>query len=264
MLSSHGIFLPIVMKTKAQGIDSRVPFLSLTGTLKERYNGQEGTLSQGDGYTVFAGRYMKDWPWLEGLKGQFGEKLQLVDLDVSSDESVSAAARFIAGKTDSLDILINNAGIISQEDIRHTIHDELDFEMIQKVYNVNTLGALRMTNALLPLVMTSDTRLIVNISSEAGSITRSYRKSWFAYCMSKAALNMQSSIVHNGIRDQGGQVMVFHPGWMKTYMSGQVNDEAEYPPEKCACDILRIISDREKFKGEQPAYLDHLGNPWPW
>lgn len=64
-----------------------------------------------------------------------------------------------------------------------------------RVFNVNCLGATRVTNALIRLIMNSEKKLIMNISSEAGSISTCYRKGWFAYCGSKAALNMHSAIV---------------------------------------------------------------------
>ena len=51
-----------------------------------------------------------------------------------------------------------------------------------RVFNVNCLGATRVTNALIRLIMNSEKKLIMNISSEAGSISTCYRKGWFAYC----------------------------------------------------------------------------------
>lgn len=53
-------------------------------------------------FTVFAGRYMAEWPWLDDLKQMHGDKLQPVSLDISDDSSVGAAAAFIRYRTDSL------------------------------------------------------------------------------------------------------------------------------------------------------------------
>jgi NAD(P)-dependent dehydrogenase (short-subunit alcohol dehydrogenase family) len=218
----------------------------------------------GDGYTVFAGRYMPEWPWLDDLKRLHGEMLQLVELDVSEDSSVGSASAFIRERTDRLDILVNNAALGGGSNNQRTIFDELDFDLMQRLFNVNTLGALRVTHSVIKLVMTSETRLIANISSEAGSIGACYRTGWYAYCMSKAALNMQSAILHNSIREQGGQVMVFHPGWMRTYMGGKLNTEAAFSPETSAIDIKRLIDRHEEFNGSGPAFIDHLGNRQPW
>ena len=146
-----------------------------------------------DGYTVFAGRYNKDWKLLDKLSEKYPDSLYIVDLDVSSDTSVKAAAEFISSRTDRIDVLVNNSAISGNYD--PTIFDELDFDEMLRVFNVNCLGATRVTNALIRLIMNSEKKLIMNISSEAGSISTCYRKGWFAYCGSKAALNMHSAIV---------------------------------------------------------------------
>jgi NAD(P)-dependent dehydrogenase (short-subunit alcohol dehydrogenase family) len=217
-----------------------------------------------DGYRVFAGQYMKEWDWLSQLKKKYPDALFLVDLDISDSESVHHAAEFIKSRTDSLDLLINNAAIGGIDTNDLTIFDELNFEKIIQVFNVNTLGALRVTNQLIDLVMNSDDKLIVNISSEAGSIERCYRVGWFAYSMSKTALNMESALIHNSIREKGGQVMLIHPGWLQSYMSGVRNDIADLPPEVSAENILKLIKNKDQYKGDRPAFLDYLGEPWPW
>ena len=74
----------------------------------------------------------------------------------------------------------------------HGVGLELARELLQ-VINVNAVGTLRVTNALSKLVMMSDLKMIVNISSEAGSIQDCFRQGWFGYGMSKAANNMQPS-----------------------------------------------------------------------
>ncbi|MBW4084268.1 SDR family NAD(P)-dependent oxidoreductase [Paenibacillus sp. S150] len=214
-------------------------------------------------YTVFAGRYLEESQALETLKEQYLEQLILIPLDVGSSESVKRAARSIAGCTGHLDLIINNAGIIDQADDATMLVD-MDDTALARIYNVNTLGSLRVSNALMGLLLQGKHRLIVNISSEAGSISRNRRINMYGYCMSKAALNMQSSLLHNHLRVMGGQVMVFHPGWLQSYMSGEKNEEASVPPEESARKIMGIVQEHRKHMGEEPAYLDLDGNPWPW
>jgi NAD(P)-dependent dehydrogenase (short-subunit alcohol dehydrogenase family) len=215
-------------------------------------------------YNVFASRYLKDWPWLDELKQKYPEALQIVELDISNGSSVKTAAENIRKVTDSLDIIFNVAGIIDSKDKDITIFEELDYETIHQNMNVNTFGALRVINALIKELLNSSMKLIVNISSEAGSIGANSRTSWFAYCMSKTALNMGSSIIHNSIKDAGGQVLLIHPGYMRTYMSGELNDEADFSPEISAENIMKLVDRREEFRGNNPTFIDHLGNKWPW
>lgn len=214
-------------------------------------------------YTVFAGQYMKDLDSLDALKALYPDRLILIPLDISDRESVKQGARSIAGSTGHLDMIINNAGIIHRADDATMLVD-MDDEAMMHIYNVNTLGALRVSNELMGLLMQGKQRLIINISSEAGSISRNKRINMYGYCMSKAALNMQSSLMHNHLKVMGGQVMVFHPGWLQSYMNGEKAVEAPVLPEDSAHKIMTIVQEHKKYMGEEPAYLDQDGNAWPW
>lgn len=214
-------------------------------------------------FSVFAGQFLKESEDLKALKEQYPEQLELIPLDISNKDSVKQAARVVSSKTGYVDIIINNAGIIRSAD-NATVLVELDDEGMAEIYNVNTLGALRVSNALMGLLLQSEDKLIVNISSEAGSITRNKRINMYGYCMSKAALNMQSSLMHNHLKTLGGQVMVFHPGWLQTYMHGKKDEQAEMTPDQSAEQIIDLVLDYKKYMGEEPAYLDTDGSPWPW
>ncbi|OME02822.1 MULTISPECIES: SDR family NAD(P)-dependent oxidoreductase [Paenibacillus] len=214
-------------------------------------------------FSVFAGQYMRDTDELKALKEEYPEQLELIPLDIGSKDSVKQAARAIASRTGHVDILINNAGIIHSADDATMLVD-MDDEGMAEIYNVNTLGALRVSNALMGLLLQSKDKLIVNISSEAGSIGRNKRINMYGYCMSKAALNMQSSLMHNHLKTLGGQVMVFHPGWMKTYMHGEKNEQADISPDVSADQIISQVMEYKKYLGDEPAYLDVDGNTWPW
>lgn len=214
-------------------------------------------------FSVFAGQYMEDSEPLSALKSQYPENLKLIPLDIGNSDSVKQAARAIAGSTGHVDIIINNAGIIHKAD-NATMLVDMDDEAMAQIYNVNTLGALRVSNALMGLLLQGKDKLIVNISSEAGSIASNKRINMYGYCMSKAALNMQSSLLHNHLKSLGGQVMVFHPGWLQTYMNGHKNEEAPISPEESANKIMNLVLQYKDYLGEEPAYLDLDGKLWPW
>jgi NAD(P)-dependent dehydrogenase (short-subunit alcohol dehydrogenase family) len=214
-------------------------------------------------FSVFAGQFFEESEDLKALKEKYPDQLELIPLDISNKDSVKQAARVIASKTGYVDIIINNAGIIRSAD-NASVLVELDDEGMAEIYNVNTLGALRVSNALMGLLLQSEDKLIVNISSEAGSIARNKRINMYGYCMSKAALNMQSSLMHNHLRTLGGQVMVFHPGWLQTFMQGKKDEQADTTPEKSAEQIIGLVLNHLKYMGEEPAYLDMDGSSWPW
>ncbi|MFC4811387.1 SDR family NAD(P)-dependent oxidoreductase [Paenibacillus sp. GCM10023250] len=214
------------------------------------------------GSTVYAGGLVHPNPELERLAARYPNRLHASRLDVGSDDSVKAFAERLAALTPELDLLINNAALLG--DTGSTVADALDFADMQRVYNVTALGAIRMANALLAPVMNGG-KLIANISSEAGSIGQSYRDAWFGYCMAKAALNMGSTIVHHKIRPDGGRVLLLHPGWVKTSMSGTWNDAGTYTPREAAAQLLARIAERGGELRELPLYLEaDTGRELPW
>jgi NAD(P)-dependent dehydrogenase (short-subunit alcohol dehydrogenase family) len=215
------------------------------------------------GYKVFAGHFFDNSNELFNIQSKYKEHLYLVKLDISSDESVNQAAQYIKEQTEYIDLLINNAGILG--DIDHTIFQDLDFKEILEVININAIGPLRVIKAMLALVLKSPAKTIVNISSEAGSIGQNHREAWFGYCMSKAALNMGGALVHKSIIEQGGRVLQIHPGWIKSYMHGYLNDKAEFEPEQAASKIFdQIIEQLKSPIGELPVFIDLNGEKMLW
>jgi NAD(P)-dependent dehydrogenase (short-subunit alcohol dehydrogenase family) len=214
------------------------------------------------GAEVYAGGLFPDHDQMRALKTLYPDRLHAFHVDIAKDASVAEASAFIKGHTDRLDFLLNNAAILG--DTERTIEDDIDFGEVLLNYNITAVGAIRMTNALLQPIMNGG-KLIVNISSEAGSISQSYREAWFGYCMAKAALNMGSTIIHQRIRKEGGRVMLLHPGWVKSLMSGTWTDEATHTPEQAAANILRSVEERGHENHDQPLYFEaDTGKALPW
>lgn len=95
------------------------------------------------------------------------EKLgaELLLMDVTNEDSVKAAAQAMMDKEDRIDILINNAGISG---VYKKVEDITEADM-EKVFDTNVFGVVRVTNAFLPLLRKSDNPVIVNVSSGLGS-----------------------------------------------------------------------------------------------
>jgi len=209
------------------------------------------------GIHVFAGQYDPD-SGLPGLAESFPQGLTVIPLDVTQMDSVSRAASQVAEFVPALDVLINNAGVMLET---RTPLPELDLTRLPvlETLEVNTLGPLRMVQQFLPLLEKGGRKLIINISSEAGSIGNCWRESEFAYSMSKAALNMQSKILQNYLKPRGFKILALHPGWMRTDMGGT---EADIHPDEAADGIFRL-ADRDWMPDDE-IYLDYHGQPLPW
>ncbi len=214
------------------------------------------------GWRVFAGQNMPEWQQLSELRQAHPEALTLVALDVRSAESARAAAAAVASASPGLDLLINNAGVNSPTS-PHPIREPQDYAEMQRMYDINALGPVRVVEAFLPLMEASAMKRLCFVSSEAGSIGRAERVSWFGYTMSKAALNMATRILFNDLRRNGYTFRVYHPGWVRSYISGVKNNEADLEPEEAAVPALAYFLDAH-IDEDTLALRDYQGQEWPW
>jgi NAD(P)-dependent dehydrogenase (short-subunit alcohol dehydrogenase family) len=214
-----------------------------------------------DGWRVFAGSYLPDWHELTALTARYPDRITVVPLDIASDASVLAAKVAVQVQTQTVDMVVNNAAISSQMK-DSGIRDPQDDEDLMRLFNVNTLGALRVTQAFLPLMRESTLKRLCFVSSEAGSIARSQRTNWYGYCMSKAALNRGVLHLFQILRPDDYTFRLFHPGWMRTYMSGTRNEKAELEPDEVATlahSYFLAPTDEDRL-----ILRDWQGQEWPW
>ncbi len=214
------------------------------------------------GWRVYAGQYLPDWPDLSHLLERYPNQLFLIALDVADPASVQAAAQAVARTSTKVDLLINNAGVGTPTSAR-TIHEAQDYPEMERLYDVNALGPLRVVEAFLPLVAQSDLKRLCFVSSEAGSIGSAKRTAWYGYCMSKAALNMAVKILFNHLRPEGYSFRLYHPGWMRSYFSGKKNMEATLEPEEAAAKAVPFFLEPQPDE-DRLTLVDYLGNEWPW
>jgi len=219
------------------------------------------------GYKVYAGQFMPEWGQLNGLVGKYGKQLALLPLDVSNLRLVNAAAEAIRESEASLDCLCNVAGIHHKDDFG-TVFDgfsEAHYAEMQRCYDVNTLGPLRVTCSVLDLLAKGEGKAIIMISSEAGSTGGNRRDGEYGYCMSKAALNMQSSILQHSVASLGMKVLCLHPGWIRTYIiDGKLNEQATEDPLDVANRVVDMLGNGALMSLASPMYMDYRGMPLPF
>jgi NAD(P)-dependent dehydrogenase (short-subunit alcohol dehydrogenase family) len=127
------------------------------------------------------------------------------------------------------------------------------------VYQVNAVGPLIVVKYALPLLRKGQRKLIINFSSEAGSIGACWRKSEYAYCMSKAALNMASRILQNALKEEGFKVLALHPGWFSSDMGGV---DAPITPAEAAEEIVKLVLNPLSLVG--PIFVASNGEALEW
>jgi len=189
------------------------------------------------------------------------ERLHVHRCDIASTQSVNEAMAALLARGQRLDFLYNVAGLYAQEDRVSLADTDLDGGL--RMADVNGVGLLRVTKAALPLI--GEGSLVVNITSEAGSITNCYRSYEYMYCLSKAAANMASRLLSNELHLVGARVVCIHPGWLRTQIGGERAKNAAHSIEasKSAEDIVGIAT---RIGDIPPSWLfmQHDGTLLPW
>ncbi|MFN2387847.1 MAG: SDR family oxidoreductase [Thermoanaerobaculia bacterium] len=174
-------------------------------------------------------------------------------LDVAEPVSVAAFAKALDGAP--VDVLIHNAAI-GEEGPGFA---RLSMEDLERSLRVNTLGAARVTQALLPNLRRGKRRLVAALSSGLASLERNREGGWIAYRVSKAALNMLIRTTAAELRPDGFTCVLIDPGWVRTDMGGP---DAPTPPEKSVESMLATLGGlRPKDSGR---FLTARGRDAAW
>lgn len=150
--------------------------------------------------------------------------VEAIQLDVTDDESVQKAHAIIGAKSQSLDILINNAGIFGG--YPQSVFDAT-VEQFKATYDTNVYAVVRTTQTFIDLLKKSSEPRIVNVSSSQGSITlhsdptyKYYDFKGVVYLSSKAALNMYTVVLAYELKGTNFKVNAVCPGFTKTDFNG--------------------------------------------
>lgn len=177
------------------------------------------------GFTVWLGAR-------DQARGEAAEKeladdgdARFVHLDVTDEDSIRAAAKRIGDETGALDVLVNNAAVAVADSEGPPSAVRID--TIQQTFDVNFFGALRVTQAFLPLVQQARAGRIVNVSSTMGSIATKVSAGYpldqfppvFAYSASKTVLNALTAWLAVELRDTPVKVNSVCPGYNATDMN---------------------------------------------
>ena len=151
---------------------------------------------------------------LNNLLVEFPERLQLLPLNVADPLSVFQLCNTLGDTL--IDVLVNNAGIIGPQS-QSTL--DMDYEGWTETFVVNTMGPLRLTQALLPNLRRSENARVMIISSQMGSLA-STGSDRLAYRTSKAAVNKVAQALATDFLPMRIAVAAVHPGWVRTQMGG--------------------------------------------
>lgn len=177
-------------------------------------------------------------------------------LDVGDPGDITA---FAAGLGDgAVDLLINNAGIMGPPPARQN-RDVLDTDGWQETLRINGLAPVLVTLALAGHLARAARPVVATVSSQLGSIASNTTSGYYAYRMSKAAVNMGMRNLALDLADRQIAVVILHPGWVQTDMGGP---QAPLTPSESVGGMRQVISGIDMSRTGQ--FLDYSGAPVAW
>jgi NAD(P)-dependent dehydrogenase (short-subunit alcohol dehydrogenase family) len=208
-----------------------------------------------DGWQVYAAcRDPASASELRRLTETSDDKLRILAIDVTDPTSIDAAAAELDGQ--AIDLLLNNAGIIGPQG--QTVGN-IDYEAWAEVLAINTIGPMRVSEAFVEHVASSDRKLIVTLTSGMGSIADNTSGGAILYRSSKAAMNMVMRSLAIDLAPRGITCVVVNPGWVRTDMGGP---NANLQPEESISALRRLIA---TLGPEQSGkFFNHTGREYPW
>jgi NAD(P)-dependent dehydrogenase (short-subunit alcohol dehydrogenase family) len=208
-----------------------------------------------DGRRVFAAcRNPASANKLARLVQDTGGMLNVVAMDVTDAESVRNAATQL--KDVAIDVLINCAGIAGASGQKT---GNIDYESWAHVFDVNTMGPLRVIESFRDHIVRSERRLVITITSGMGSLADNNSGGSIAYRSSKAAVNMVMRSAAIDLAPRGITCVLVNPGWVRTDMGGP---KAPLSPQESVTAMRRLI---ETLGPDQSGkFYNYDGREYPW
>ncbi len=170
------------------------------------------------------------------------------EVAVGDDASVRSLASDLNGLP--IDVLINNAGTKGPETNRQSALD-MDFQGWADAFNINSMGPVRMMQALMPNLRLADSPKVMTVTSQMGALSLDMTAA-HAYCASKAAVNKFMRLASIDLKPDGVAIGLVHPGWVRTDMGGP---QAQLSPEESAKGCIEVT---------EALNLENTGGFWKW
>lgn len=197
---------------------------------------------------------------LQALAAEHPATLRIEALDTGDAASIVALADRLHGV--GIDVLLNNAGLYGgswDTDAQRQTLTGMDYALWEDIHRVNVMGPFRLIAALLPNLRQGRRRLVVNMSSDLGSIASNTAGQSHAYRTSKAALNMLTKGLSIDLKDEGIAVVSMAPGWTRTELGGAHAQWSVADSVAHQCQVIARLTPADSGR-----FINLLGAPVAW
>jgi NAD(P)-dependent dehydrogenase (short-subunit alcohol dehydrogenase family) len=195
-------------------------------------------------------------PKAEALQELGTEHQTIIELDVTNHAQVDAVAEQLADTT--IDVLINNAGTTgpkgAPESMEYSGVDNMDYQIWRDMLEVNLLGAFKVATAFRPHLERAERGVLLNMSSDLGSMGQNTMGNMYSYRTSKTALNM----MNKGLGVEWPKIIsiAMAPGWCKTELGGM---GAEIEPADSVREQIETLA--KLLPSQSGIFIDRFGEP---
>jgi NAD(P)-dependent dehydrogenase (short-subunit alcohol dehydrogenase family) len=174
--------------------------------------------------------------------------IDLIELDVRSDDSVAAAVADVIARYGRIDVLVNNAGLGSIG-----AAEETSIAQTQTVFDINVFGVMRMVREVLPHMRAQGTGRIINVSSVQGFMPAPFMA---VYSASKHAIEGYSQSLDHEIRQYGIRSILVEPAYTKTAFEASItHPDASLPVYEQQRETFGRMLSAAVAKGDDPAVV---------
>lgn len=148
--------------------------------------------------------------------------MESIELDVSDPQNVASVVKDVIARWPSLNVLINNAGIMHIDDLSQSVDDA----MMVSTLTTNLMGPIRLTGALVEHLKQQDNAVVINVSSVLGFVPMAIAG---VYSSTKAAIHSYTQSLRYKLKDTSVRVVEIAPPWVQTDLLDSTNEPRAMP-----------------------------------
>jgi uncharacterized oxidoreductase len=161
--------------------------------------------------------------------------MKSIELDVEDPARIAACAKKLIAEFPKLNVVVNNAGIMSADFVENAVNDE----QVESIVTTNLLGPIRVTSAFIEHLKKQPTATVITVSSGLAFVPLAFTAT---YSATKAAIHSYSMSLRHRLKGTSVGVVEIPPPWVKTELMGENDDPRQMPLDEYIAETMKILA----------------------